>query len=60
MRGGKREGAGRPTKEISTKYKKISISIPPEMYDWITSAANRNEITESELIRKIIEAQDIY
>lgn len=49
-RGGKREGAGRPSKD----YKALSVRVPAEIAETIKQMAQEREISQGEVITEIV------
>lgn len=48
-RGGKRKGAGRPTKK--EKREKLQITLPPELFKRLKEVGNPSDIIEAALLR---------
>ncbi|WP_442601035.1 hypothetical protein [Paenibacillus sp. KN14-4R] len=52
-RGGPRDGAGRKAIGVT---KKVSLTLPPEIWDELENRRNQLACSQSELLRRLIEA----
>jgi metal-responsive CopG/Arc/MetJ family transcriptional regulator len=53
-RGGKRTGAGRPAGNPDERYRKVSLSLSPEVLALIDEYAQAHEMSRSAAVEKLI------